>query len=827
MAQSADNISLDADNPISLVKNVVSYAGRSIHLGPKTLLLDGKLTDSEAAASPYVFNNLQAAVAALTDGTEAEPMTLLIAPYVYWADDPDDPATRVGQNGREPFGMTIRCQHLHLTGLTPDPENVVLASNRGQTQGAIGNFTMFDFWGDGLTVKNLTMGNFCNVDLDYKLCSSLSRPKRMAAITQAHVAYCHGDKVLAENVRFISRLNMNPLNGARRILFNHCHTESTDDALTGTGVFLNCSVDFYGTKPFYCTDKCGAVFINSDLYVRHSNADQYFCKAVGALSIVDSRIHSSHPVRVGWTSTPPEWLRCYQYGVTLNGQPYTIGECKPHNTVALDGRKALSAFRLMDGDSVVYNVYNLLRGDDDWDPLGQKAVVERLSRNAEADYSNMPSCLTVSPQAAEVQTGSGCAKLTAALHRHSGYTMNNSTVHWRIVDGGQRYVRLSSSEGLECTAEPINHTDTTRCVTIVAYTDDGLEGAAELTVAPDFVAAPTFTSKPKLTLNDGQATLSYSLDLEGRTDESLITWYRCRNKNGSDKIAVAVSRLNKPLNTYHLTRADVGYYLMATIQPKHLRCLPGDEYTVVTPKPVKAGSVIATSTFYDDFMNLPTANQHKLLPGFWTVEGYKPADTAEFDWAVEPDRDYWAYGYGINGTRGTGLLQIAKGARLLYTPVEGSYGDMSVVWRVDPAKTAGQGFGSATGQYLDLYIKFDTNTLTGYALRIIRTTKYSHAVDFLLVRYDHGTVTPISTAVSATCYRTDCTISLKLDGRRLTAHAETSTPLNFAADDGLQRVVDLEADVEPNTFGGFGCQHTGSWGESATMIHSVTTTYSK
>jgi hypothetical protein len=95
------------------------------------------------------------------------------------------------------------------------------------------------------------------------------------------------------------------------------------------------------------------------------------------------------------------------------------------------------------------------------------------------------------------------------------------------------------------------------------------------------------------------------------------------------------------------------------------------------------------------------------------------------------------------------------------------------------------------------------------------------------VRYDHGTVTPISTAVSATCYRTDCTISLKLDGRRLTAHAETSTPLNFAADDGLQRVVDLEADVEPNTFGGFGCQHTGSWGESATMIHSVTTTYSK
>ena len=35
----------------------------------------------------------------------------------------------------------------------------------------------------------------------------------MSAITQAHVAYCHGDKIVADNVHFISRLNMNPLNG--------------------------------------------------------------------------------------------------------------------------------------------------------------------------------------------------------------------------------------------------------------------------------------------------------------------------------------------------------------------------------------------------------------------------------------------------------------------------------------------------------------------------------------------------------------------------------------------------------------------------------------
>ena len=67
-------------------------------------------------------------------------------------------------------------------------------------------------------------------------------------------------------------------------------------------------------------------------------------------------------------------------------------------------------------------------------------------------------------------------------------------------------------------------------------------------------------------------------------------------------------------------------------------------------------------------------------------------------------------------SHGTGLLQDQKGARLLYTPLDGSYGDMAITLNVDASKTAGQGFGSATGQYLDLYIKFDTRTLNGICI---------------------------------------------------------------------------------------------------------------
>ena len=215
-------------------------------------------------------------------------------------------------------------------------------------------------------------------------------------------------------------------------------------------------------------------------------------------------------------------------------------------------------------------------------------------------------------------------------------------------------------------------------------------------------------------------------------------------ENGADRLPVSVSRLNEPEYSYTLVKEDVGYYLMAAIAPKHLRCLPGEERIVVSNSPIKKGQVNITHIFETDFQNFPCKNQPQLLPGFWTIGGYKPLDTAAYDWQVVPDKDYWIYGPGMNGSHGTGLLQDQKGARLLYTPLDGSYGDMAITLNVDASKTAGQGFGSATGQYLDLYIKFDTRTLTGYALRIIRTTKYSNAVDFILMKYENGVAEAIS-----------------------------------------------------------------------------------
>jgi hypothetical protein len=126
---------------------------------------------------------------------------------------------------------------------------------------------------------------------------------------------------------------------------------------------------------------------------------------------------------------------------------------------------------------------------------------------------------------------------------------------------------------------------------------------------------------------------------------------------------------------------------------------------------------------------------------------------------------------------------------------------------------------------MDVCLKFDTKTLTGYGLRIIRTTKHAKAVDFYLVEYDHGQVKGISEAVSATCYRTGCTISLKAENGYLKADVETTTPQ--PEDSTLPHVVNLIAPMKTNNFGGIAIQHTGSCGESTTMLHRLEVNWDK
>ena len=727
------------------------------------LLLDASLTDAEAAQREHVFNTLQEAVRHLCDTT-----TIYVRPWVYWVDDPDEPATVKGADGREPFGMVIKTKKLTLTGLTDDPRDVVFASQRGQTQGAVGNFTMFDFHTDELTVENMTLGNYCNVDLDYPLRPELSRPKRSEAITQAHVGYVHGRKLTARHVRFISRLNLNPLNGAAESLYDSCHFECTDDALNGGhAVYRHCDFDLYGAKPMWSTFGTGPLFYDCDFYVRTNNRETYFCKQAGQVTVVDCRYHAPDSSYIGWAPYPPRWLRCYQKNFTLNGQPYLIGSRQQENTVVMDSAT-----------------------------LNQPPSLSISRHEAEIRVGGEPLALHVKGEGRQVawSIGHPCDQI-ACLNQATG---DSVTVRLACDD-------IGAPVTFPVTAYAVGNTS---CPAVAV---------CMVTVTPVPLPPPSFIERPQIRIKDGAAFLDYKLSLQGFSDQSQIVWSRLDDENGGQELVLACSN-DGPQRQYRLRPGDIGHRITASIRPAHTRSTEGIA-SVATSRPVKEKDVTRAGSLETDFSNLWCGWSESLAPDAWTADGYKPADTSEYDWSFDRTKPMWAYGEGFNGAVGKGLLQAQRGARLMYTPSERTYGDMSLTLEADPTKTAGQGFGSATGQYMDVCLKFDTRTLTGYGLRIIRTVKHAKAVDMLLVEYRDGKVTPLTDPVSTTCYRTGCTIRLSYADGLLTAHVDTRTPR--PDDSTLPHEVRLQAPVASNAFGGIHIQHTGSCGESTTMLHRL------
>lgn len=825
---------MDSSDPVEFGGTYIKYQGETIQLSETAIYVDGSLSDELAAQYPYVYNDITKALSAdaLKNGTADKPMTVYVAPYVYWIDDPAATDTVQKTEGYSvPYGMVVNSDYLTIKGLTGNPDNVVLAGNRGQSHASNGNYTMFRFNCSGaLTVKNITIGNYCSVDLDYPLMSELNQAKRTETITQAQLADVSGDKMFADNCNFISRLNLDPINGASRSLYNNCHFESTDDALNANAVYVGCDFDFYGNRPLYSSYGTGSTFLGCTFNCKILNVEaeptQFFTKEGGTITAVDCVYNSnlSVPISIGWTKTPSTSLKCYQSNIIHNGQSITIGGEGAKETVDMTGKSVLDAYKVVSGGKTYYNTYNLLKGSDDWDPLGVKDVIKAAGQDTVATQLSITSDVT------EIESGKETASIGGTVNYFYGTNDTTQKITYSVSDEDKAYVKLTDNGDGTCKVEGTNNDDAAKKVIINASTESGLEAAVGITVKPSKLDAPEYIKTPVIT-NDGQGSLKvdYSLDLGSREDMSAISWYRCTDAEGSNKVLVAVTRNDSPEYTYKLTAGDVGYYIMAKVESKNIRSDYGTPVNTVYDKAIGVKDV-RSKNLSTDFSNFPNIKQSEIKAGFWTVDYNRPADTESFgSWQGADTEEPWKYGTTGNGCVGAGLYEGTQGSRLMYTPVEGTYGDMSLELVVDPAKTAGQGFGSA-GQYMDVLLKFDTSTLTGYGLRIVRTKASSNAVTFVLVKYDNGTVTEISDEVIASCYATGCTISLKVEGNKLTAHVETPTEqLADQAAKGYPHVVDLTADIEANSFGGVAIQHTGTVGsggwQNTTMLHNLNVTW--
>lgn len=814
----------------------------TVTLGEKDIYLDAYLTDAEIEGKANVFNDFKKAISACVSGTEQAPMNLYIAPGVYWIHDPASASTT------EAYGMTWNIAHLHMRGLTPDARNVVIAGNYGHDEGfAGGNWTMFNASGDGLQIRDMTIGDFCNVDLDFPLDPTKEVAKRTTNITQGQIANYNGDKLYCDNVRFISRLNMMPFISSKRALYVNCHMESTDDSLNGSSkaVYLNCDLHFYASKPW--GGSSGVTLLNSDLYINHINygetVTQYLSKGAGRFNVIDCRYHSDYPestkVNLGFSDILSNTFRSYYSNVTLNGEPADLsdGGKNPRAAVDITGTDFLKAYKLTKADgSVVYNTYNLLRGSDEWDPLGVKADVEA------AQASDVATGLSVTSTKNSIETGAEDGDEATLSFNVSGPQRTTDyktgvTATFSIPKEDEDVVTLTpANDGLTCLVKAKNETEEARTVVVDVKTNTGLAAAISINVKPSVLPAPEFQGEKSIVQNnDGTAQVNYALDLGQRADMSRVSWYLADSASDESPILIAESRHDTPLKKITLNKGYIGKYLIAKIEPKHIRSSYGEAATVISSTPITAEGIQDQASYKVDIEHFATAAQSKVAPGLWTLDGYKPLDTEPnyipLD-ATEKNEQFKATNFTPNanswnwakGNRNgfldyEGIYTTSRGGRLRYTPVGDSFGDMDVKLELAPGKTAGQGFGSAN-QYLDVMIKYDTTNLTGYGIRIFRKTGDSTCV--CLVKYVEGKSKLLNTPVETSCFLTKCSIHLWTEGGLLKGTVNSSQEQSKTAQEkGYAASVSLQAEIDANTYGGFCFINTSTVGDNTTYIGSI------
>ncbi len=115
---------------------------------------------------------------------------------------------------------------------------------------------------------------------------------------------------MARNVRFISRLNLCPFVGGKRPSGDHCHFESTNDALAGSAVYKNSTFLFFSSKPWYHTRGTGAGLLNCDI-TSFTGGEQYFTKANKQLGEVDTRFTFASMRGANRRAGPPAGTKNY------------------------------------------------------------------------------------------------------------------------------------------------------------------------------------------------------------------------------------------------------------------------------------------------------------------------------------------------------------------------------------------------------------------------------------------------------------------------------------------------------------------------------------
>ncbi len=737
-------------------------------------LVDGNLLQDDPAARK--FKTLQAAYAAASAGTEAKPTVIGIKPGVYQLPGPT----------RGP-SLSITKDYITLLGLTNNRRAVVLADNRGLMQGSEDDGYIIDVNATGFTAKNLTIINYCNADYEYPGDAAKNLAKRSDVITQGVALQAAGDKHSYENVALLGRLDTMFLRTTRSY-FKNVYIEGTDDWMGGgqISVWQDCTLVFPAGSGVMSAS--GIVFFNCRFEatrgMRFYKAE--FRSAERPNVLIDCVVPVDSPqAHVAWVrgvAVPrPSQLSLTYHNKDASGKPAVIYD----STL---GAPAFSYSReLSDRELPAFNPWNLLRAApngrvDDWDPAGVREKYE------DAGQGNLPFRIGVTGGSPSLRTGGPGVTIGATVTPGRA----DRTITWSTKSD---LISLDQTTGSKVVVTGRNPTAQAEWVAVNATATNGVYVTAYVYVEPKYIDPPSVTVGP--TLNspaDGMAAVDYKLNLGGKEDQSLVTWYICDDASGNNSRKVAVSRGNQPLKTLPLTPGYVGKYLKVTVQPKHNISDPGPEMQTVSAKPI-AGTDVRSTTVSPNFRNFVSETNDTYVSGLWTVLG---------TWAVLPGDDY-LNGYGI---------RPSNPGYLLYQQ-DADCGDMQVDL-VMASEKGGQGFsvpGSPADSgdrnlHADMYIKYDPRTRNGYALRFWRTTQSADKCMFQLYKIENGAGSPLNDRqVLSGVFKTTTHMTMKVTGTTLSVSA---------SNDVDKETLSLEGTITPNHLGGAGVY----WPRGSSTIYS-------
>ncbi|MCR4824510.1 MAG: hypothetical protein K5849_04035 [Bacteroidales bacterium] len=814
------------------------------------LLLNAYATPEELQ-SPYVAATLQTLGELSADRrtlTLPAGTTVYIAPGVYWTDETyrqgfpfDDSGFVIAPPN---VGLTVLGDNISFIGLSGDPDDVRIAGNRGEGGakglGAGGSWYTLAV-STGFRAENITIANYAQEDLVYLPDPSQNISKRIDSKNHAEVltgASRGIDRMEFRNVRFVGYLNMMAGFSPRRAYFKDCFFQCTDDSIFGGGVnvYENCTFHHFGNHPTWSGAAAGGInallgcrlvgmpqMTQTVLSMAKNAAPGNGAQASAIYAVIDCQF-LGRIAAVEWENHVREDARYAVHGNTIGPgrRPLVISEAAPQLSVDYGG-EALKAFKV--GDE--YNVYNLLKGDDGWDPKGQY-------RAEWAPYANLPYRFLVGYTGKVLDSaasdGTNTVELSAAPVPVSSVDLRE--IRWEYDTALLEGTSDPAAGTLTLHARP-NRSGSIVETLVEGVLPNGVRAGVTLRIRPVPVAAPKLRA-PAVTIAGGCAQLSYRLDKPAFRDVSRIEWYREAGPGRTDGVHIGTTRnddeglfVDDPFKSLTLTKYDVGCWLRAVITPKYaFSAYAPASVTVYSKRAVRAEDIDGTA-LETDFKNVYIATEPRSATvGRWFYDNETGTP------------DPWLWGVGSNGSDGRwGLCNNMRQPEppLLVFAQEGVYGDMSFTVDYSSSKVEGQGFGGS-GCYLDVLVKYDPATRSGYGVRVERVPATTNGTQWTLYRFAGNEKTALTGGVLAATFMPQSTMTVSVEGNTLHLTAGTAserTPLQVYEDLPAQldlRWTDPSGALGRNGFGGaaFRIYNSGTPGyrynaasNNCVMLHRV------